>query len=125
LIGKLQLVKTLLQRLGRLLTSNDINNESAESASIDTFLATPLDNFFSDNQVPLDSFVLTAKVDTERSAQAFHGFDISERTPKSHSLGDTTPKRLETLLEKASLPYITSNEQIQLALIVDCMNDVC
>jgi hypothetical protein len=31
---------------------------------------------------------------------------------------------LAALLEKASLPYITSAEQIQLALIVDCMNEV-
>jgi hypothetical protein len=33
-------------------------------------------------------------------------------------------KLLVSLLEKASLPYVTSAEQIQLAVIVDCMSEV-
>ena len=58
------------------------------------------------------------------SAHALQGFDFSERTAMDRTSGDTTPKRLEALLGNASLPYITSNEQIRLALIVDCMNNV-
>jgi hypothetical protein len=37
---------------------------------------------------------------------------------------ETMSNKLASLLERTSLPYITSAEQIQLAVIVDCMSEV-
>jgi RAVE protein 1 C terminal len=125
LVGKLQLVKTLLQRLEGLLTSEG-GNDSVKSLSVDTFLGTPLVDFSTDTQAHSNViYLLTPKgADTVGSAQSLAGFNFSEQATKTLTFGETAPKRLESLLENASLPYITSNEQIQLALIVDCMNNV-
>lgn len=43
---------------------------------------------------------------------------------KASPLVDTMPKKLSSVLEQTSLPYITSAEQIRLAVIVDCMSEV-
>jgi hypothetical protein len=125
-VGKLQLVKTLLQKLERILSSKYDSNQRGKALSIDTFLGTPLD------QILADTPVLTLRVDTDDikggdnsgTAQALQGFNFAEHSTNTGSFGESTPKRLEALLENTSLPYITSSEQIRLALIVGCMNDV-
>jgi hypothetical protein len=42
----------------------------------------------------------------------------------SLNLPDLPSKTLEALLERTSLPYLTSGEQFRLALISDCMMEV-
>jgi len=37
---------------------------------------------------------------------------------------EKVPARLKDLVERSSLPYLTSAEQIRLAVIIDCMTEV-
>jgi RAVE protein 1 C terminal len=37
---------------------------------------------------------------------------------------EKVPARLKDLVERSSLPYLTSAEQIRLAVIIDCMSEV-
>jgi hypothetical protein len=57
------------------------------------------------------------------SVTSLQSFKLSPFNNTS-SLAESSPKKLPNILEKTSLPYITSGEQIQLAVIVDCMNEV-
>jgi hypothetical protein len=55
--------------------------------------------------------------------QGLQSFQLSS-TNNSYFENKSPSKELSSLLEKAALPYITSGEQIQLAVIVDCMHEV-
>jgi len=55
--------------------------------------------------------------------QGLQSFRLSSTT-NSYFERKSASKDLSSLLEKAALPYITSTEQIQLAVIVDCMHEV-
>lgn len=54
------------------------------------------------------------------------GLQSFQFPPVNSPFADSAPptETLSNLLERTSLPYITSTEQIQLAMIVDCMSEV-
>jgi len=72
---------------------------------------------------PLRYVSLTRKQEDVTGATGLQSFIFSSvNVPFGESA--TSADTLSSLLERTSLPYITSTEQIQLAVIVDCMSEV-
>jgi hypothetical protein len=124
--GKLQLVKKLLDKLENLLRANATNDDSHNTlGAIDMFLDTSLQEFTERDEVasrPSEQGFNSEQEDVT-GATGLQSFQFSSLNA---SLAEST-KRVETLsnlLERTSLPYITSTEQIQLAMIVDCISEV-
>lgn len=121
--GKIPLVNLLLKKLESVLNSEAQPATETENPEIDTFLETPIEAFLEESMVkPLGSPLM-------KTTELFPGLDAhSFMVPNSDGPTSTAistgSKSLEALLERTSLPYLTSNEQFRLALIVDCMMEV-